>query len=372
MLQILPIATALTLLVCQANASEAAFKASADLAARLKLEPSKVSVVSEKPTTWLDGSLGLREQDHVYTKAIEQGSAIILQAQNTKYLYTASRTAVKFGGPLELWKKSLLYLANHENEPNLNGDLMACSLLGTNPRLILENVSSYQTAGDQGILALRRTSRSGFQMLYLKNGESKPVKIDAAFSYGAFAGEDKMWIAHKRPRLGADWEIHYGLIGENGSKVAPMLPEGRPDRFLVENGRILANAGLDWFELDRSESNPRWKPTAAPLETCVSPVLMNRSVSLVVEMKGQDTVVAKQMFQSPRLEIARILKLQLKSFEYILGRYVVVCGIRDDKLAVFVVDLSTEAVFDSLAGDYREPRVSNLPAVPSVELKGVF
>jgi len=364
------ITVAILVAMSHANASEATTKATADLASRLKTNASKITVVSEKQTTWFDGSLGLRQPGRVYTKAIESGSVIILQAQNTKYLYTSSKSTVKFGGPVDLWKKSLLYLAKHENEPNLNDDLMACSLLGTNPRLVLESVSDYQVLENNDILALRRTSRSGFDLLLLKAGSSKPIKVDGGFAYGEFAGNGQVWVAYKRPRLGAEWEIVYGLFGTKEPKVAPMLPEGKPQRFVCVQSEILAKTGEGWYALDTSAANPEWRTASAPLGLNESPLLLNRSESLIVEMKGKDTYIATKFFTGILTEIARIPNLELKSFEYLLGRYVVVSGIQNGKLAVYIVDRHTKAVFESLSGDYRMPCVSGLATVPSVELSG--
>lgn len=362
-------------LVAQASASEAADKAVADLASRLKMDKAKISVVIEKPTTWLDGSLGLRQPDRVYTKAIENGSVLILEALHTKYLYTAGNSGIRFGGPVNLWKNSLLYLAKHENEPNLNDDLMACSLLGTNPRLVLEKVSDYQLVNGKDILALRRTSRSGFELLLLRAGQTKPEKIDAGFNYGPFAGDGNLFVVYKRSSIISDWTIEYGKFGEKERKTAPALPEGKPELFVVLDGLIFAKTAKDWYSLDSADANPKWDRDRLPLNITQyreSPVLLNRRESLFVEAEGKDTVVSTTLFGDGRVEVARIPNLKLQAFDYLLGRYVVVMGQRDEKTAVFVVDLHSKAVFDSLVGDYRAPRVWAVPAEPSPELKDVL
>lgn len=353
----------------QVSASEATTKASQDLASRLKIGVKEISVISEKPTTWFDGSLGLRKPDRVYTKAIEEGSVIVLKAKNTKFLYTSSRASVVFGGPVDLWKNSLLYIAKHENEPNLNGDLKSCSPLGTNPLLVLESVSSYQILANKDILALRRTSRSGFELLLLKSGQTKPIAVDGGFAYGAFGSDGKNWAAFKRERIGNEWNIVYGQVGSKNPKFAPMLGEGEPSRFVWSGSRILAQTDKGWFSLDTSTTNPNWQKSDGPIDLNEGPILLNKSETLVVEADGKDAVVATEWFTGTKKEIARISNLKLKSFEYVLGRYVVVSGVRNDQLAVFVVDLSTKAVFESLAGDYREAHASEVPTLKPIEFK---
>jgi len=362
----------------QVWASDATNRACQDLASRLKIGVQDVSVVSEKPATWLDGSLGLRKPDRVYTKAIEEGSVIIVKAYGAKFLYTSSRAAVVFGGPVDLWKNSLLYLAKHENEPNLNSDLMSCSLLGTNPKLVLESVSSYDILPNNDIFAVRRTSRSSFGLLLLKAGQTKPTMLNGAFAFGAAACDGKRWVVNEKATLGAEWEIVYSDDGGKKIKYAPKLVAGVPVRFVWSGVRILAQVDKGWYSLDTSANNAKWmksdgpvmlNETGGPVSGSQGSILLNKSESLVVKTEGKDTLVSTRWFTGDTKDLARIPNLKLKAFYLVQNRYVVVTGVRDENLAVFVVDLSTHAVFESLSGEYRDATVSGLPTTAPSELK---
>ena len=58
-----------------------------DLAARLDVEESAITVVSVEEVTWSDGSLGCPEPDMMYTQALENGSLIVLEVDGTEYKY---------------------------------------------------------------------------------------------------------------------------------------------------------------------------------------------------------------------------------------------------------------------------------------------
>lgn len=59
----------------------------ADLAERLGVEESSVTVVSAEPVTWPDGSLGCPEPDMMYTQALADGTLIILEVDGVTYEY---------------------------------------------------------------------------------------------------------------------------------------------------------------------------------------------------------------------------------------------------------------------------------------------
>ncbi len=58
-----------------------------DLAARLGIDESAITVVSVEEVTWSDGSLGCPEPGMMYTQALENGSLIVLEVDGTEYEY---------------------------------------------------------------------------------------------------------------------------------------------------------------------------------------------------------------------------------------------------------------------------------------------
>ena len=59
----------------------------ADLATRLGVDASKVTLVSQEEVTWSDGSLGCPQPDMSYIQVLVNGSLIILEAGGTDYEY---------------------------------------------------------------------------------------------------------------------------------------------------------------------------------------------------------------------------------------------------------------------------------------------
>lgn len=72
----------------QGNPTVAA--AIADLAARLGVAESEITVVSHRSVTWSDGSIGCPEPGMMYTQALVEGSLTILEVDGTEYSYHAA------------------------------------------------------------------------------------------------------------------------------------------------------------------------------------------------------------------------------------------------------------------------------------------
>jgi hypothetical protein len=66
-------------------------RASEDLARRLGIDISAVSLVSVKAVDWPDGSLGCPAPGMAYTQAIVPGYQFILAAQGQQYTYHTNR-----------------------------------------------------------------------------------------------------------------------------------------------------------------------------------------------------------------------------------------------------------------------------------------
>ena len=135
-------------------------KCTSDLAQRFKLQTTDITLVETRPTTWPDAALGMPAEGKLYAQVETPGWKIILEARNVRYLYTTSTTAYRYGGPVDAWAYSTLYLMPVADEPNLNGDLYQCSLLGTNSVRIASGVTAYYRENGN-ILFTRRISRSG-------------------------------------------------------------------------------------------------------------------------------------------------------------------------------------------------------------------
>lgn len=63
----------------------------ADLAERLGVEESAVSVAGYATVTWSDGSLGCPEPGRMYTQALVPGSQLVLAADGQSYSYHNAR-----------------------------------------------------------------------------------------------------------------------------------------------------------------------------------------------------------------------------------------------------------------------------------------
>jgi hypothetical protein len=62
----------------------------ADAATVSGVDPSKITVVSAKPKTWNDGSLGCPQPGQLYTQALVPGYQVILDANGKKMDYRAT------------------------------------------------------------------------------------------------------------------------------------------------------------------------------------------------------------------------------------------------------------------------------------------
>ena len=68
----------------------------ADLAARLRANPSTIEVIRAEQVTWPDGSLGCPQPDMGYTQALVEGYRVILGHDGRVFLYHAGSDARPF------------------------------------------------------------------------------------------------------------------------------------------------------------------------------------------------------------------------------------------------------------------------------------
>ena len=202
----------------------------ADLASRLNVPADEIVCDQSTKVTWPNTALGLEQPDKMYAMMMTPGWKFILETHNVKYLYTASDDFFRYGGPLNLWYGSALYVEPSQNDPNLNGDLIQISLMGTHPRTIMKGVTDFYPQSNGGIIATRRTSRSGFDLLYLAPGKKdKPVVISGGFAFGDAAINENgtEWIAFRKNTLSFNWNIIRGKVGPaSKDDQAIEIPDG--------------------------------------------------------------------------------------------------------------------------------------------------
>jgi hypothetical protein len=63
----------------------------ADAAAATGVDPATVTVVSAKPVTWMDGSLGCPKPGVMYTQSVVPGFRVIVRAGDQKFDYRVGR-----------------------------------------------------------------------------------------------------------------------------------------------------------------------------------------------------------------------------------------------------------------------------------------
>jgi hypothetical protein len=357
-------------------------KCKADLAKRFKVTAQDIKVTKVEPTTWPDASLGMPEPGKMYAQVLTPGYRIILEAKNTKYLYTASAKAFKYGGPVDLWSISLLYTKPVPDEPDLNEDLYQCSMLGTNSVRIGSGVEDYFPQSGGGILINRRTSRSSHDLVYIKAGSgSKEKLLYSSFNFGdaAMNGAVTEWAAYVRPSVGDDWQIVVCKVGGKyeDAKSFP-LPDGTSPGQIAwsgENVQILTKDGemLRAYEISPKAASPAWKPVPASDFPGMPDYNLNKSESLEISQMTEDgktfVEVATVWFTGDRKPIARIPGMTLSSYDFLGGRYAFVTGEQNSKQVSYTVDITTDEVIPGIRGSVRniKPFLYPLRSTPVVK-----
>lgn len=385
----------------------------ADLAKRLNLKVDQVTFADAYAIEWRDASLGLPERGKMYAQVLTPGWQILLDAWGQQHLYTASSRTFHYAGPVELWKYSVLYLQPVENEPNGNCELWQCSLIGTNAVKISSGVTDIYPQEKGAILATRRTSRSGFDLVLVKAGtEHKPMKLAASFAFGTAAlnTAQDTWAAIVKPGVGGEWGLQVGNIATAQTKELS-LPEGwdkqawrarlewRDDKLVA----LLFN-DKNWssFEIKPAADKPTWEPAGNyyPPLAWHPLMLLNKSFSLVI---GQAPIASAGLFDGVLLEAgvapkpqpggaagtpivdigerhflgattvrARIPGLTLDGFSLIgttqadQTRFAFLWGRMENKQAAFTVDYESGQVLQSFLGEpdgQEKPTLFNSPCL---------
>ncbi len=329
-----------------------AAKCKADLAERLELKAQDVKLVEVTPVNWPDASLGMPEIGKAYAQVLTPGYRIILEARGMHYLYTASEKAFRYGSERPAWYCSVLYLKPRPNDANLNGDLYQCSVMGTNSVLVASEVSDYYPQDKGRVLFTRRTSRSGFDLFYIKtNDKSKPVLLQSAFAFGdaAVSADGKQWAAFVRSGVGSGWKVAVGSIGKSGAgKQDLSLPDGiNPEQIAWSeaNVMIMAKKGdrTICYEISPKAEKPEWKQVGYHLFPKVPDLMLSKSHSVLVEQaeeNGKPVVkVGAVGFTGDETVNARIEGFMMRGMQYpMAGLYVFVRGEKDSKPAAYTVD----------------------------------
>jgi len=328
-----------------------------DLARRLKLPITDIKAVETRAVTWPDAALGMPQNDKMYAQVLTPGWRIILDARSTRYLYTASAKTFRYGGPVDLWSFSMLYLQPVPDDADMNGDLYQCSLLGTNSVRLVSGVSQYYPQEKGAVIFTRRTSRSSFDLLYVKATDGKNItRLSSAFDFGAAAmneAQDK-WAAFSRPMVGAAWNVMVAPLPKGDAKGQTLpLPDGvRPDRIAWSGDQviILVKKGEKTvaYAITPAAAAPEWKAAAVENYPWFSRFMLNKSESLEitqVDEKGKPSVeVARVWFTGDRKVKAKINGVKLRDYDFLGMRFAYIRGERENKPAVYTVDIETGEV----------------------------
>ena len=322
-----------------------------DLAQRLKATLDEISVTAAKPATFTDGSLGFPRPGEVYTKAIEHGHMITLSYRNRAYLYAATDRVCRYGGPADARQFSALYIERIENNPNMNGNLVQIALAGDNPVVLLEEVDNFRPQPDGSILVMRRTSRSGSDLLYLAPKSAQAVRLASGlvFSDAAVSPDGKRWAAITRPRLGSGWWLITGAVAQAAEGQGVEITEGIPQRVYMHTDRPLVRTreGKTYELADGAFRPVQFDPPAW------EDMLLNRSYTLVVETRQENgqpvTIVGQQHFSGTQETEATIEGFALDEFSLAPGkRFVLLSGKSGEEWRAYTVDRLTGEVLQTV------------------------
>lgn len=355
-------------------------KCRADLAARLKLPTSQITVSAQRPVLWPDASLGLPRPGEVYAQRLTPGWSLYLRARGTDYLYTAGVSAIRYGGPAAIWSVSLLRVEPKPNDPNLNGTLVQLSPLGTNRTPILEEVTSFYPQENGSLFATRRTSRSGFDLLYLAPGARQAQVVASALDFGpvALSSDGDQWAAFIRPGLGQPLALTIRSLRAPKSKgeLYP-LPSGISGAALHWDGDTAVATvnevdGKSLYRLLEENGVRTWKKSPFLRSEVGGSILLNKSESLVVESRDIDgkpvAHVYTQWFTGDQRDLVLVRNMRLERADLSEGcRYVVLSGRIDDKPTIVVVDYVTHEAMTLSGPEFAGARMwlSPVRSVPS-------
>lgn len=344
--------------IVAADGSAPVSKCKRDLAKRLGVKAGQIALDRAEPVVWPNAALGLPRVGEFYAEVITPGWTIVLDAQGEKYLYTASGRAVKYAGPLAGWQWSVVYIEPVPEEPNLNGNLVRVSVLGTHPSVVLGAVSDFWLQKDSSILAKRRLSRSGHELLHAPSGVDASVRLAAAFDFSAavLSSDSARWAAVSRPRVGAPWVVTGGEVG--GTERQPWsvpLPEGLNSPKLNWTSELLvAHADAVAYELASTDGDGSWREVEFYLPVDDPDLMLNKSEVVDVVTDGNTenpgTRVVRRWFTGDEKPVAELPGFVCAGLQLAPDRrFLLLTGTQDDRHHVYSVDLAGGEVIHTAA-----------------------
>jgi len=333
-------------------------KCKADLAARLKVPAADIKLVESQAVTWRDAALGMPEPDRIYAQALTPGFRVTLEARSSKYLYTTSMKSIRYGGPVALWSYSMLFTRPMPKEPNLNGYLYQCSLLGTNCVRIASGVTDVYPQAKGAVLATARTSRSGFDLVLINAAQpGKIKKLYSSFAFGGAALNDRQdkWAAFVKPVLGSEWGVVVAPVsGGQAKSLSVTLPnEVRPGSIAWSGDRVIILSRINdvaaCYEMTPGGAKPAWN-RISPNEFPGPEYMLNKSQTLEISQDGSDVEVAKVWFTGDHDVIAKLPGVSMERFDFLGGRWAFVSGRKNDQPVSYAVDIGDGEVIASPAG----------------------
>lgn len=352
-------------------------KCCADLAKRLNVKPEEVRIEKTEAATFLDGSLGFPRPGEVYTKAITKGQRLTLVCRDLRYLYAANDTVIRYGGPADARQLSALYIEPIPNDPNMNGNLVQVALAGDNPRTLLTEVDSFRPQADGSIIAMRRTSRSGYDLLYLAPqhaGEGVRLARGMYFPDAAVTPDGNRWAALVRPGLGADWRFITGPAGQPADGQPIALPDGLPQQvYLTDSHPVVRMRAREseqtaYYELVDGAFRPtEFNPPAR------EELVLNRSYTLEIGTSPVDgkptTCVARRHFSGTREVEASIPGFEVTEYSLAPGkRFVLLSGKSGEAYRAYTVDRKTGEVLQTVAQPHGPVRLLAAPSARPVAM----
>jgi hypothetical protein len=275
-----------------------------------------------------------------------------------------------------MWKCSALYIQPVENEPNLNGDLVQVSLAGTNPQVIMKSVTEFYPQANGGVFGARRTSRSGFDLLYLAPDAKEPVQVSGGFSVGeaTLSPDFSQFAAFERPMLGAGWAVTLSKLGaaREDQEDVPLPADGTPRGiYWLKEAPIVGISKSDkvtYYQMTGDRGKRDWQELKDFAPKKGTSYMLNRSQTLVVKQvteNGKPTVRVDvvRFTGTPDGTRAVLPNLQLVDSQIVpsLGM-VFICGRTGDTYKAYCVGMHNHEVVETLAGESRI--IKFLPAPP--------
>ncbi len=344
----------------------------ADLARRLNVSETEILVDRVTPRVFADASLGLPRPGSLYVECETPGFLVLLKARRDTYLYATAAGKFAYGGSLASRQDSVAYVVPVEHDPNLNGNLVSVSLAGTNPCVLMRGVTDFYPQTSGGILATRRTSRSGFDLLYLPpHAVDHPVTLAGAFSFqDAVASPDgKHWAALVRPMIGLVWVLREGTLSGPvhasdlfSSGVA--LPTSEQPRHLywTASGLVVEMGVHHYYE----RLGNTWHTLGQYMPPYTLSAMLNRSESLDVSQEGTAVRVSRRWFTGEDRFLATIPEFTMRHSQVAPNhRHVLICGESKGVERAVTVDILTGEVLDTLDRPYRDAQIVSRPPAKS-------